>query len=958
MKLHRLGNKLLTLNNRHFFLLDAVIFLIVPLLGIILRLENFANLREYQYGLLVATIVFPIIKLSLFVGFGFYKRYWRYASIDELTQIATAIVAAVILEIVFLSILEYLIEVPGYLAPRSLPLLDGLLSFILVCAIRFSVRAVERAGQRNKNFYKRDRVLIVGGGNAGVSILQEMQRNPKLGFNPIAFIDDDPQKLGLSIRGIPVVGNHYQIPEIVASLNIRKVVIAMPTASGKVIREIVDVCQAIGIQANTMPALHEVLNNSAKFNSVREVKIEDLLRREPIETDAQSVFKFLEGKTILISGAGGSIGSELCRQIFRCRPAQMILVGHGENSVFNVRQELEQVLQILRQEEQSDRLLTELVPYIADMRFKARLENAFKQYQPDLVFHAAAHKHVPLMELNPPEAITNNILGTKNLLDLAIQYDVKNFVMISTDKAVNPTNVMGASKRVAEMLVLKAAKTSSRAFVVVRFGNVLGSRGSVVPTFKQQIAKGGPVTITHPEICRYFMTIPEAVQLVLQAAVLSSEGQIFMLNMGQPVKIVDLAKDLIHLSGYEVGKDIEIVFTGLRPGEKLYEELLIPGEEYQPTPHQKVLVVKNASRIIPENLDLTVKMLDQAAQKNDINLILFLLDRLVAGYTPKYQQIEVAKAQNSLEKLITETCALNSTEAQLQTDTNDRLNLPIKSTQVQLTDQEWEQGLRQAIENQEFTLYYQPVFALHTRNINEFEALIRWHHPQLGLIAPSKFISIAEKTGLIAPIGRWIVESACRQLQTWQQEFTRESAWSISINISSRQLLQPSLVKHIQYNLNKYQIIPQNLKLEIAEHLIVASPYDVMEIIPQLGQLGIKLQIDNFGRVASLYGHFQPSLLYQEFARVKIDRMLINRIDKDVESWETFRNLVSSLERSGLEIIATGIETANQLDRLTTLDCSYGQGYYLAKPLSEEAVLTFVSTKIEDSLIGENSSLK
>ena len=944
IKIRQLGDKLLTLNNRHFFLLDATIFLLAPLLGIIIRLENLSALREYQYSLLIATIIFPIIKLSLFVGFGFYKRYWRYASIDELTQIVTAIIAAIILEMVFLGILEHLIDIPGYLAPRSLPLLDGIISFILVCGIRYSIRAVERTSQRNKNFYKRDRVLIVGGGNAGVSILHEMQRNPKLGFNPIALIDDDPKKLGLSIRGIPVVGNRYQIPEIVASLNIRKVVIAMPTASGKVIREIVDVCQAIGIPTNTMPGINEVLNNSVRLNTVREVKIEDLLRREPIQTDAQSVFKFLKGKKILISGAGGSIGSELCRQIFRCRPAQMILVGHGENSVFNIRQELAQVIQILSQEKQSDRPLTELIPYIADLRFKSRLENAFQEHQPDIVFHAAAHKHVPLMELNPPEAITNNVLGTKNLLDLAIKYDVKNFVMISTDKAVNPTNVMGASKRVAEMLVLQAAKVSGKAFVVVRFGNVLGSRGSVVPTFKNQIAKGGPVTITHPEICRYFMTIPEAVQLVLQATVLSCEGQIFMLNMGQPVKIVDLAKDLIRLSGYEVGKDIEIVFTGLRPGEKLYEELLITGEEYQPTSHGKVLVVKNASRIIPKDLDLTVKMLEKAAKINDVNLILFLLDRLVSGYTPKYQQIEPEKAKNSLEKLIKESCDLNPIKSKLQISSSDD-NLSDRSSS-ELTEAEWEAGLRQAIENQEFDLYYQPVFDLPTGEIEEFEVLLRWHHPQLGLIAPGQFIPIAEKTGLIVPIGRWIVESVCLQLQIWQQEFTAESAWSVSINIPSSQLLQPSLVKHIKYSLDKYQIIPQNLKLEIAEHLIWVNPHDAMSVIPQLRQLGIRLQIDNFGRISALNGYSLPNLLYKEFGRVKIDRMLINRIDRDVESWGTFCNLVNSINSSGLKIIATGIETAHQLDCLTALNCSYGQGYYLAKPLPKKAVLTLVSPKI------------
>ena len=536
-----------------------------------------------------------------------------------------------VIEIVLLSIFEYAVgitETEHYLVPRSLPLLDGILTFVLVGGVRFSIRAAERKNQKSKNFYKRDRILIVGAGDAGVSILQEMRRNRKLGLNPVAFIDDDARKLGLNIQGVPVIGNRFSIPEIIVAQNIRQVVIAMPTASGKTIREIVDVCQAIGVQVNTLPATNEILDDSNKVNILREVKIEDLLRREPIQTDAQAVSQLLTGKVALITGAGGSIGSELCRQIFRCRPAKIILLGHGENSVFNIQEELQQVLQILQQDK-TDWQSTKLVPYIADLRIKSRLEDAFNVHQPDVIFHAAAHKHVPLMELNPPEAITNNIMGTKNLLDLAIKYDVNNFVMVSTDKAVNPTNVMGASKRTAEMLVLKAAKSSGKPYAVVRFGNVLGSRGSVVPTFKRQIAKGGPVTITHPEICRYFMTIPEAVQLVLQASVLTgqnSKGQIFMLNMGQPVKIIDLARDLINLSGYEVGQDIDIVFTGLRPGEKLYEELLVKGEEYETTAHEKVLVVKNASRIIPAGLDTTTEILFKAAERNDINLIIFLLE--------------------------------------------------------------------------------------------------------------------------------------------------------------------------------------------------------------------------------------------------------------------------------------------------------------------------------------------
>ncbi|WP_019503955.1 polysaccharide biosynthesis protein [Pleurocapsa sp. PCC 7319] len=954
-KLIKLDKKLLNLNNRHFLILDTIIFSLTPLLGIILRLDDFVALEEYRNGLIVATIIFSLIKLVVFTSCGFYKRYWKYASIEELTEIAALIAVAVISEIIVLGFLEYLLgnSVEKYLVPRSLPLLDGILTFILVGGIRFSIRASERANLKKKNFYRRDRVLIVGAGDAGVSILQEMRRNPKLGFNPVAFIDDDPQKLGLNIRGVSVLGNRYQIPEIVASYSIRQVVIAMPSASGKTIREIVDVSQAIGIKVNTMPSTNEILDNSNRANILREVKIEDLLRREPIQTDAQSVFSLLEGKTVLISGAGGSIGSELCRQIFRCRPSQMILLGHGENSVFNIREELEQVLQILKQETKPDKELTELTPFIADLRIKARLEDAFRLYQPDIVFHAAAHKHVPLMELNPPEAITNNVLGTKNLLDFSIKYHVNNFVMISTDKAVNPTNVMGASKRTAEMLVLQAAKTSGRPYAVVRFGNVLGSRGSVVPTFKRQIAKGGPVTITHPEICRYFMTIPEAVQLVLQASVLSnknSQGQIFMLNMGQPVKIVDLAKDLIHLSGYEVGKDIEIVFTGLRPGEKLYEELLVAGEEYQPTAHEKVLVVKNASHIIPENLDLTIEILGEAAERNDINLIVFLLDRLVVGYATKYQQIDVERAQESFEKIISEACELNPLTTDLNIDFNSQVKLPTLNSLTRLTVGEIERGLRQALENEEFCLYYQPVMDLKTGAIKEFEALLRWNHPKFGLIMPQKFMATAEESGMLIPIQRWIIEAICIQLKTWQQEASFDSNISISINISSQQLLQTSLVKHLKYNLETHQINPQLLSLEISEYLITENPRAAMTVLPQLKRLGIRLQIDNFGKVASIYGRVQPNLLYREFDRVKIDRYLVNSIDRDQQMGDVFQNIVIELENYGLEITATGIENIAQLNKVREVACDYGQGYFLAQPLSSNNVARSKSIESQNIL--------
>ncbi len=948
-QLKGLDKKLLGLNNRHFFLLDALVFSLTPLIGIVLRLDDLSALDKYRSGLIAATIIFSFVKIVIFTFGGFYKRYWKYASIDELTQIAALTTGAVIVNTMVLSILEYITELERFLVPRSLTLLDGILTFVLIGGIRFSIRAAERKNQQSKNFYRRDRVLIVGAGDAGVSILQEMRRNPKLGFNPVAFIDDNSQKKGLNIQGLPVVGNRYQIPEIVAAQNIRQVVIAMPTTSGKVIREIVDVCQAIGVTVNTLPATNEILDNNNKVNTLREVKIEDLLRREPIQTDAQSVFKLLEGKKVLITGAGGSIGSELCRQIFRCRPSQIILLGHGENSIFNIKQELDQVLQILKQEEQPDKELTELIPFIADLRIKPRLEEAFRTYKPDIVFHAAAHKHVPLMELNPPEAITNNVMGTRNLLDLAIKYNVSNFVMISTDKAVNPTNVMGASKRTAEMLVLKAAQASGRPYAVVRFGNVLGSRGSVVPTFRKQIAKGGPVTITHPEITRYFMTIPEAVQLVLQASVLTvknSQGQIFMLNMGQPVKIVDLAKDLIHLSGYEAGKDIEIVFTGLRPGEKLYEELLVEGEEYDSTAHEKVLVVKNASRIVPQNFDLSIDILCEAAQKSDTNLIIFLLDQLVVGYKTKYQQINVEYAQDSLEKIITQACDLNPITASSQRKLAPALSLSDTSTAShKLTSKELDHGLRQALENQEFSLYYQPVMNLQTGKIKEFEALLRWNHPQLGLIMPQKFMGAAEKSGLLVPIERWIIESVCMQLKSWQENSTFASDVGISINIPSQAILQNSLVKHLSYSMDRYEIDPKLISLEISEYLLGENPQVAMNILPELKRLGIQLQIDNFGRVASLYGHIQPNLLYREFDRVKIDRHLMSHIEKEDIAWEVLQDIVIGIENYGLEITATGIENIPQLNKVKGILCEYGQGYYLNQPLNSSDVLKLMAGK-------------
>lgn len=638
--LNSLLKELLKLRNRHWFIVDIIIFGITPILALTLRLDGNLNLEEYILSIGVATIIFVGVKLIIFWYFGFYRRYWQYASVEELIYIVMLILGAVFIQTLLFELLNNTNLDFFNSLPQSLPIIDGLLSSIFIGSLRFSCRILERIDQQQVALKIKERVLIIGAGNTGISLVEDMQRNPQIGCEAVAFIDDDRRKLHIHIRGIPVLGDRYQIPEIVKTLNIQKVIIAMPTVAGQVIREILDICKATGTKTSTLPSIHEILDNRIRVNSIRDVKIEDLLRREPIQIDIERVAKFLKGKTVLITGSGGSIGSELCRQIFQCYPANIILLGHGENSVFNIQQELEQLVKALKYSHESPKNVPHISTFIADIRVLSRLEHTFEKFKPDVIFHAAAHKHVPLMELNPAEAITNNVIGTKNLLALAQKYNIKNFVMISTDKAVNPTNVMGASKRVAEMLVLQAARETGNNYVAVRFGNVLGSRGSIVPTFKKQIESGGPLTVTHPDICRYFMTIPEAVQLVLQASVLGRSGEVLMLNMGEPVKIVDLAKELIKLSGYEVYKDIDIIFTGLRPGEKLFEELFIEGEEYEKTEHEKLLVVKNASRILPEHLDLTVETLLGAAATNDIDSIMIILSQLVTGYKPKYLELD------------------------------------------------------------------------------------------------------------------------------------------------------------------------------------------------------------------------------------------------------------------------------------------------------------------------------
>lgn len=613
----------LVLRNRYLFILDALILLTIPILAMGLRIDAFPFSAEYVPTLYIFIVVGLVLRLSIFHFSGLYRQMWRYASIDALSLILVAcFISTVLMTLLFFAARAIW---PSQL-PRSLPLIDGLLVLIAIGGTRFSIRYISAWRNRNHGTAQK-RVLIMGAGDAGVMIAREIRNSDVLSMHVAGFLDDDTNKHNVNIVGIPVLGGREDIPRFVASEKIDQVIIAMPTAPGKSIREIARVCESADVETKIIPGMYELLDGTANVSQLRNVEIEDLLRREPVETDTVAVSDLLADKRILITGGGGSIGSELCRQILRSKPQQLVILGHGENSVFVIRQELHTWLETTRSK-------TDLQVVIADVRFPDRIEALFNQYRPQIVFHAAAHKHVPLMEMNPPEAVTNNVLGTRNLLNAAMAVGVERFVMISTDKAVNPTSIMGASKRTAELLVHDAARRTGKAYVAVRFGNVLGSRGSVVLTFKQQIAAGGPVTVTHPDMTRYFMTIPEAIQLVLQASVLGNGGEVFVLDMGNPVKIVDLARDLIKLSGLELGYDIDIEYSGIRPGEKLFEELFVSGEEYKRTRHDKIYIAGNASTFVPHDLASSIGVLDAAASRGDIEAIYRGFRNLVPEYRP------------------------------------------------------------------------------------------------------------------------------------------------------------------------------------------------------------------------------------------------------------------------------------------------------------------------------------
>jgi FlaA1/EpsC-like NDP-sugar epimerase len=600
-----------------FVLIGDLALIIVSVLGSFALRLDVGQLPFYFPAALLMCAVALIVKIPVYYFFGLYRRLWIYASTSELRLITAAVTTASVLTSgVMLLLISAGFILPGM--PRSALGIDWLLSLVLIGGSRFALRILSEQSSSRPNSKAR-KVLIIGAGDAGALVVRELQKSSQLNLLPIGFLDDDPDKQKHEINGVPVIGIVNDLPDVFDTQSFDEVIIAIPSAPGRIIRLVTDVCRLNGIPSRTMPGLYELIGGKVSVNRLREVDIADLLRREPVRVNDEAVGAALKGKRVLVTGAGGSIGSEICRQIARRGPAELVLLGHGENSIFEIFLEL--------RANYPDNVL---FPVIADVRDLTRLKSVFQDHQPQIIFHTAAHKHVPLMEANPIEAVTNNVIGTRNIVQASLDFNIERFVLISTDKAVRPSSIYGATKRLAEMIVLDAAHNSKRAFTVVRFGNVLGSRGSIIPIFKQQIAQGGPITITHPDMNRYFMTIPEAVYLVLQASSMESGGEVFVLNMGQPVRILDLAEDLIRLSGLEPGRDIEIVFTGIRRGEKLTEELWEAGTPLARTLHPDIFRLDQDASL--STLDL-IQVIESLSASADPDVIAKLLDEVIPGST-------------------------------------------------------------------------------------------------------------------------------------------------------------------------------------------------------------------------------------------------------------------------------------------------------------------------------------
>ncbi len=577
--------------NTMLVLIDMILINLAVYSALLLRFEAQIPL-QYLQACTVLMPLFTVITVMFFFGLKLYQRIWEYASLGEMLAIlraTTCSMAAVI-------ILAFAFDL-GHL-PRSVYILAWIMMNALIGASRISWRLVRDVflTSRSKTAKK---VLIVGAGDAGAILAREIDKNNHLDLRAVGFVDDEKEKQKKILCGLRVLGTRKDIPRLVSDFDIDEVIIAMPSVSGPIIRDIVNICKKTTVRVKILPGLYESTNSNL-VSHIRDVQMEDLLKRETVNIDLEGIADYLGDKVVLVTGAGGSIGSELCRQVLKFGPRRLILLECCENNLFDIEMELNEYP-----------TLTEIVPLLIDVRQSDKLESALRQYRPQVIFHAAAYKHVPMMERHPEAAIENNVMGTRNTAEIANRCGVETFILISTDKAVNPTSVMGASKRIAELIIKDINRNSSTRFAAVRFGNVLGSRGSVIPTFMKQIEKGGPVTVTHPEMQRYFMTIPEAVQLVIQAGAMAQGGEIFVLDMGEMVKIDDLARDLIRLAGYEPDKDIEIVYNGIRPGEKLYEELFTDREEMDSTLHERIFISKkemdDSYRDISKSLGMILK---------------------------------------------------------------------------------------------------------------------------------------------------------------------------------------------------------------------------------------------------------------------------------------------------------------------------------------------------------------
>lgn len=626
-------NKALFLRRTGLVIYDIVAIIIASALGLLMRFDLSYSAISNKWWIEMIWRYMPfniILTILVFAMFKLYQSLWTYAGIAEMGSTIEACIVASLVQALGMNIMGKLCSWSSRM-PRSYYFLYAMCLIFLIILSRFAYRLFRTWVEKRSQAAVNRKVMVVGAGEAGNSLIREMNSSRYIKKNVMCVIDDDPSKIGNYIHGVKVVGGRNDIIEYAAAYDIDEIIVALPSLNKKEQKAILDICKETKCELKTLPGIYQLVNGEVNTSKLRKVDVVDLLGRDAIEVDLDSIMNYVNDKTVLVTGGGGSIGSELCRQIATKNPKRLIIVDIYENSAYDVQQELR-----LEHPE------LDLVVLIASVRNTLRMEYIFNKYKPDIVYHAAAHKHVPLMEASPNEAIKNNVMGTWKTAQAAVNSGVKKFVMISTDKAVNPTNIMGATKRICEMIVQAYNKKSDTEFVAVRFGNVLGSNGSVIPLFKKQIAAGGPVTVTHPDIIRYFMTIPEAVSLVLQAGAYAKGGEIFVLDMGEPVKILDLAKNLIRLSGYTEGEDIEIKFTGLRPGEKLYEELLMEEEGMKETANKLIHIGKPIE--FDENTFFEkLALLKEESKTEDIDVQQWIKELVPTYMTPTERQRADAK---------------------------------------------------------------------------------------------------------------------------------------------------------------------------------------------------------------------------------------------------------------------------------------------------------------------------